>query len=283
MAVMTLALILALAPLLASAGYSEPSEYMIKADGFTISIDSSHPALKFYRENSTEPDFSISYDRLILYSGDIERPEYVSNLSASSWHSMVGNSTEENGTVRTVVTMTSTISLSGEKDIGDWGLLSFTFLILARGEHAQLGISMSISGMKPVESCSNLAIVQSIGGDASFVPDSDEIIISNVYCRWNPTATVDINGAHEKRDVGAEYSDHSLSLIYPYNSGMQSIMHVSGQVELGHAAVMPDYFSDALGYGLGMLSIAGLLGISYAVKGKRKKSPFDMDSPIYRK
>ncbi|GEM_PF-3322734 len=285
MLVFTLAFVLALAPMLGSV-HSAPSEdYLIKADGFTISINSDYPALSFYRENATEASFSISYDALALYlyGEDMGNPEYISNLSSSLWKTTIGKSTEEDGTVRTVVTMNSTINLSGASEKDGWALLSFSFLILANGDRAQLGISMSISDMKPIESCSNLAIIQSIDGDATFIPAANEIIVSDIYYRWNPTATVDMNGLREERDVGAQYSDGSLSLVYPYSQNMVRIMHISGQVDLGHTAFMRDYFSDAIGYSLGIITGFGLFGISYAVKGKKKKSPFDMDSPIYRK
>lgn len=278
--ILVIAFVLALAPLIGSM-QSAGSDYLIDADGFTISIDSDRPAISFYRDNVSV--FSISYETLVLYSGDVSSPEYLSNLSSSLWETNVGKSTEEDGTVRTVVTMTSTLDLSGAGDIEDWGKLSFTFLILAHGDKAQLGISMNITDMKPVASCSDLAIVQKIDGDATFLPDANEIIVSDIYYRWNPTATVNINGVEEERDVGAQYSDSSLALIYPYSQNMVEIMHISGQVDLGNTVVMRDYFSDMVGYSLGILAGFGLFGISYAVGNRKKKSPFDMDSPIYRK
>ncbi len=278
--VLALAFILALAPAIASA---EPADYLVDADGFTVSISSEHPAISFYHGNSTEPVFSISYDRLILYGSDISSPVFFSNLSSSLWETTIHNSTEEDGTVRTVVSMSSMIDLSGISDVKDWARLSFNFLILANGDKAQLGISMTLSDIKPVNSCSNLAIVQSIDGDATFIPESNEVIISDIYYRWDPTAKVNLGGTQEDRDVSATYSDGSLSMIYPYSRNTVEIMHISGRMDLGSTVVMRDYFSDALGYGLGMLAGFGILGMTYAVKGKKKKSPFDMNSPIYRK
>jgi len=284
--VIAMALFIAFVPLIGSAATEQPAingEYLIRADGFMISIDSSYPVLSFYGENATEPVFSISYDELVLYNGDISAPEYRSTLSSSLWDTTIFNSTEEDGTVRTLVSMSSTIDMSGNGEISEWGKLTFNFLILTKGDKAQLGISMNIKDMKSVSDCSHMAIIQSIDGDATFIPDANEVIVSDIYYRWDPTASVNIDGVQEERDVGAQYSEGSLSLIYPYSQDMVEIMHISGKVDLGNTVIMKNYFSDALGYGLGILAGFGLLGISYAVKEKKKKSPFDMDSPIYRK
>lgn len=280
--VIALVFVLAIAPVMGSA---EPVKRgnMINADGFSISINSTYPSLSFYKGNLTVPVFSISYEKLVLYSEDMESPEYSADLSSAVWDTTMSNTSEEDGTLRTVVSMSSVIDLSGSSEIKDWGALSFQFLILANGDKAQLGISMAMTGMKPVSSCSKLAIVQNIDGDARFIPDANEMIISDIYYRWDPTAAVDLGGTKEDRNVEAQYSEGSLSLIYPYSENMVEIMHVSGKLELGNTVLVRDYFSDALGYGLGMLAGFGLLGMSYAVKNKKRKSPFDMDSPIYRK
>lgn len=287
--VLTVAMILAFAPLLGSGSYGiyntvnlNGSTYSVHADGFDILMNSSSPQLAFYRDNATSPSFIVNYTALYLYSSSIS-DGYRADLSGSQWRTTVSNTTEEDGTMRTVVTMSSVLDMTSSRDtIRSWGELTFRFFILTRGDKAQLGISAHIDNMTAT-SYSHIALSQDITGDAKFIANSDELIVSGVYYRWDQNAHVLIGDETSEVPVSTHYSDGKLLFIYPYSRNMVEISHYSGRMDFSGHMVIRDYFSDALGYGIGLLAGFGMLGIPYASHKKRERSPFDMNSPIYRK
>ena len=283
--VLTVAMFLAFAPLLGSGSYGIYNTvnlngvYSVHADGFDIVMNSSSPQLAFYRDNS--PSFIVNYTALYLYSSS-RSDGYKADLSGSDWKTTVSNTTEEDGTMRTVVTMSSVLDMaSPTKTIPSWGELTFRFFILTKGDRAQLGISTHIDNMTAT-SCSHIALSQDITGNAS-IANSDELIVSGVYYRWDRSARVLIGDELSEVPVSTHYYDGKLSFVYPYSQNMVEISHYSGRMDFSGHIVIRDYFSDALGYGIGLLAGFGMLGIPYASHKKREKSPFDMDSPIYRK
>ncbi len=292
--VMALVAILALSPLIGSGEYAhynypdtQENPVKVRADGFIISIDTDKPAVEFYSVNGSTPIFSVQYRSICAYSDDISNPEYTADLTKSSWDSSVSNATEEDGAIKTLVQMSSYVDMVGASDIQRWGKISFEFRIIVKGDEAQLGVSLEMSGLKHIDggNVRHLALIQDISSTDDVKEADGRLYVSGVNYRWDPTATESINesGVERNVEVSSIYSNDTLYLIYPYDTGVQDISHYSGRVDIGSYGVIRDVTGEILGYGLGILLGSVMLGIPYAAHRKREKSPFDMDSPLYKK
>jgi len=288
--ILTLAAVLAFSSLVGSGEYPsynkinvQENSLYIHADGFLIGIDTINPEVKFYSDNGSTDVFSVSYLYLTAYDEDIAHPLYTADFSKAVWESENSTQETEDGT-RTTVTMATTLSMeSATETVENWGRLSFTFLILTRGDEAQLGISLKIDGMKALEGVSHLALVQRIDGNAKPMLDENRISVSDINYRWKSSAEVKTGYESVETEVSAYYSDGMLSLVYPYERNMLEISHNSGEIDFGNTLIMRDYFSSIIGYSAGVLLGSLAVGLPYAVHKKSKKSPFDMDSPLYKK
>ncbi len=288
--VISLATILAFSSVVGSGEYPssnritvQENPLYIRADGFLVSIDTTKPGVMFYSGNNTTEIFSVSYLYLFAYHDDISNPTYYSNLSEAAWESTFNSTEEEDGT-RTVVTMSTMVDMKSDaSSVDDWGKLTFNFLIITKEKRAQLGISLKIEGMKALPEVSHLALAQKLQGDAKLILDENRMVISGINYRWESKATVKMGYESMESDVSSYYSDDVLYLVYPYSQNMVEISHYSGEIEFGETAVIRDYFSEIIGYGVGILLGSLALGLPYAAHKKRRKSPFDMDSPLYRK
>ena len=289
--VMALAAILALSPLIGSGEY--PHNYLnaqenpvnVRADGFMISIDTDKPVVEFYSVNESAPIFSVHYNYIYAYSDDISNPEYMANLMASSWNSSVSNTTEEDGAIKTLVQMSSYVDMMGKSEIQRWGKISFEFRITVKGDEAQLSVSLEMSALKPIDNgkVSHLALIQEIKSTREITKDNERLYVSGVNYRWDPSAIIKESNVEKNRDVSSIYSDGTLYLIYPYNTGVQDISHYSWRVDIGSYGVIRDITGEILGYGLGILLGSIMVGIPYAAHRKKEKSPFNMDSPLYKR
>ncbi len=288
--IITLTMILAFSSVLGSSESLSFNRIMVQenplyvqADGFLVSIDTTKPGVVFHSENNTTEIFSVSYLYIFAYNVDISSPTYYSDLSSAAWMSTFNSEEEEDGT-RTVVTMSTMVDMKSDAgSVDDWGKLTFKFLIITKGERAQLGISLKIEGMKALPDVSHLALAQKLKGDATLMLDENRMVISEINYRWESKATVKMGYESIESDVSSYYSDDMLYLVYPYSQNMVEISHYSGEIEFGKTAVIRDYFSEIVGYGTGILLGSLALGLPYATYKKRRKSPFDMDSPLYRK
>ncbi len=289
--VMVLTAILAISPLIGSGEYTnythldaQENPVYVNADGFTISINTESPEVDFYRVNESAPVFTVTYSRIYAYSTDISEPEFMADLSTASWTSSVYNTTEEDGTIRTVVKMSAPINMTFKSEtVSEWGEINFDFLILVKGDEAQLGVSLKMSGLKPLSDVSHIALVQDIGGYGDITVEKGKISVSGVYYRWDPDAMIKNQYRESKVEVKSLYSDGNLYLIYPYDTDVQEISHYSGRVDIGTYGIIRDITGEVFGYGLGILLGSLFLGLPYATHRKKERSPFDMDSPLYRK
>jgi len=289
-------LIIALTAILAFSSFVGSGEYTsynkitvqenllyIHADGFLIGINTLNPGVEFYSNNNTVPVFSVSYLNLSAYNGDRSNVPYEADFSEAAWHST--NSTRESeDSTRTMVTMSTTLDMKSNTEmVENWGKLTFTFLIITKGDEAQLGISLKIEGMKPLTGVSDLCLAQRIDGDTRPLLNENRISVSGINYRWKSTADIKTGCESIKREVISYYSNGMLYLEYPYDQNMVEISHNSGEIDFGTTPVIRDCFSEIIGYGAGVLLGSLAIGLPYIVHKKNKKSPFDMDSPLYRK
>jgi hypothetical protein len=282
--VMSLIVILAFSPLLGSgdADSSQENSVQVHADGFFIYIDTESPAVEFHSVNGSAL-FSVHYTSIYLYSNDIDNPECVADIRNSSWAS-ISNTFEEDGATKTIVKMSSYVTMkSSTTEIQRWGNIIFTFRITVKGDEAQLGVSLEMKDLKEIDGVSHLAIVQQINSNEKVSNGDYRLYVSGVNYRWDPTAKMVDSGTTAEKKVSSEYSNGTLYLIYPYDKGVRDISHYSGRVNIGSYAVIRDITGDIIGYGAGILLGSILLGIPYATHKKREKSPFDMNSPLYKK
>lgn len=255
----------------------------IHADGFLIGIDTLNPGVEFYSNNNTIPVFSVLYLNLSAYNGDRNNMSYEADFSEVPWHSTNSTQEFEDGT-RTIITMSTTLDMKSDKKIVEnWGKLTFTFLIITKGDEAQLGISLKIEGMKPLTGVTDLCLAQRIDGDARPLLNENRISVSGINYRWKSSADIKTGYENIKRDVVPYYSNGMLYLEYPYDQNMVEISHNSGEIDFGTTPVIRDYFSEIIGYSAGVLMGSLAIGLPYVAHKKSKKSPFDMDSPLYRK
>ncbi len=288
--IITLAVILAFSSLVSSGEYPSYNKITVQenllyihADGFLIGINNTEPAVEFYSAENGTPVFSVSYLFLSAYDKDMNKALYTANFSEAVWTSSNSTRESEDGT-RTIVAMSTALDMKSDTEIVEnWGKLSFTFLIITKGDEAQLGISLKIDGMRPLADVTDISLAQRIGGDVRPILNENRISVSGINYRWKSSADIKTGSESIERDVSAYYSHGMLYLVYPYSQNMVEISHNSGEIDFGSSPIIRDYFSEIIGYGAGVLLGSLAIGLPYAAHKKSKKSPFDMNSPLYKK
>ncbi len=256
--------------------YAQENPVQIHAGDFTVAINTESPGVEFQSNNGTQP-FSVQYLYVYAYSDNISMPVYVADLSKSSWLHHV-NRSEEDGTTRIFVEMSAPLLMQDTQNTSFvWGKMNIYLLILVNGGEAQLSISVKMRDLTPISGVSHIALVQKISPDVHI--DRGEIHVSGVFYRWPSKVKIRENSVERDADVSYGMMDGELYLSYPYSEDVKELY----SEDLGAYAVIKDITGEIFGYGLGILLGSILLGIPYASHRKRKKSPFDMDSPLYRK